>query len=177
MKKLKLEDKEFYDDNNECFITAKGGTYKFENSLRSLAKWESKYHRPFLVNDSKTVDELRYFCWCMCLDDSLDPRLIGDEELVVLTDYMKERPTATVLRDDPTEKRSSTFVTSETLYAKMAESGVSFECDTWNLIRLSTLLRTISEDSKPKRKMSQREIINQNREINSKRRAQLDSKG
>ena len=177
MKKLKLEDKEFYDDNNECFITAKGGTYKFENSLRSLAKWESKYHRPFLVNGSKTVDELRYFCWCMCLDDSLDPRLIGDEELVVLTDYMKERPTATVLRDDPTEKRSSTFVTSETLYAKMAESGVPFECDTWNLIRLSTLLRTISEDSKPKRKMSQREIINQNREINSKRRAQLDSKG
>lgn len=177
MKKLKLEDKEFYDDNNECFITAKGGTYKFENSLRSLAKWESKYHRPFLVNGSKTVDELRYFCWCMCLDDSLDPRLIGDEELVVLTDYMKERPTATVLRDDPTEKRSSTFVTSETLYAKMAESGVPFECDTWNIIRLSTLLRTISEDSKPKRKMSQREIINQNREINSKRRAQLDSKG
>lgn len=177
MKTLKLEDKEFYDDETDSFINVKGGVYKFENSLRALAKWESKYCKPFLVNDGKTVDELRYFCWCMCLDDSLDPRLIGDEELMVLTDYMKERPTATTFRDDPTEKRSSTFVTSETLYAKMAESGVPFECDTWNLIRLSTVLRAISEDSKPKRKMSQREIINQNREINAKRRAQLKSKG
>lgn len=177
MKTLKLEDKEFYDDEKDSFINVKGGFYKFENSLRALAKWESKYCKPFLINDGKTVDELRYFCWCMCLDDSLDPRLIGDEELMVLTDYMKERPTATMFRDDPTEKRSSTFVTSETLYAKMAESGVPFECDTWNLIRLSTVLRAISEDSKPKRKMSQREIINQNREINAKRRAQLKSKG
>lgn len=177
MKILNLKDKEFYDDANKVFVNVTGGTYKFENSLRAISKWESIYHKPFLVNDSKTISELRDYCICMCLDDSLDPCLIGDEDVVVLTEYMKERPSATTFKDDPTEKRSSSYVTSETLYAKMAECGVPFECDTWNILRLSNVLRAISEDSKPKRKMSPREIYNQNREINKQRRAQLKSKG
>lgn len=177
MKILNLKDKEFYDDVNNVFVRLAGGPYKFENSLRAIAKWESIYHKPFLVNDAKTVSELRDYCICMCLDDSLDPRLIGDEEVIALTDYMKERPSATTFRDDSTEKRPSSYVTSETLYAKMAECGIPFECDTWNILRLSNVLRTISEDSKPKRKMSQREVYRQNSEINKQRRAQLTSKG
>ena len=59
----------------------------------------------------------------------------------------------------------------------MISLGIPFECQKWHLNRLITLIRVVSEENAPKKKMSDREILTQQAELNAKRRAELNSKG
>jgi hypothetical protein len=54
---------------------------------------------------------------------------------------------------------------------------IPFECETWHLNRLFTLIRICNiKQSKPK-KMSRAEIAVRNRELNAQRKSQMGTKG
>ena len=45
---------EFYDDKTQEFKTVVGQTVLLEHSLRSLAKWEARWKKPFLSKEQTT---------------------------------------------------------------------------------------------------------------------------
>lgn len=171
---LKLPEVELWDAENEQFIVVDGGTFHFEHSLRAISKWEDAYEKPFLVNQHTDSEMLDYFV-CMCLED-IDKSLITSDVAAQIGDYMSAKHSATRItsRDDPS---GGTIQTSETLYASMAMAGVPFECDSWNINRLLTVLKVIAERNNPPKKMSRGEILAQNRALNAQRKAALHTKG
>ena len=59
----------------------------------------------------------------------------------------------------------------------MIACQIPFECETWHINRLLTLIRVCNQKNQPDKKMSQSEIMERNRELNRARRAKLGSKG
>lgn len=153
-------------------------TFRFEHSLKSVAKWEAKYRKPFLVETPHTAPELMDYYSCMCLDSGFKLIYLNQDSVDKLNKYISESQTATKVTFND-HSRSGSYVSSEVLYASMAMAGVPFEADRWHLSRLMALLGVISvkSDNGKTNKMSRAEVLEQNRALNEQRRRELGSKG
>lgn len=175
MLKVVFPDSEYFDNQRQLFIDVKGGTYYFEHSLLAISKWESKYRKPFLTQDTKTQEEWYAYIGCMALDKNFNLLLLTNQDAYIkILKYIKEPQTATRItsrNDSP----SSTYVSSELLYANMAQSGVPFIADRWHLSRLMALLGIIGEQNTPpeKKRMSENEVLEYQHNLNQERRAAL----
>jgi hypothetical protein len=170
-----------YDESTEKFGADGGFELQLEHSLVSLSKWESKFEKPFLGKDSKSPEEILEYVRCMVLT----PNPPGDflqklskENLEDINAYIERKMTATWFSELQPETRSrSETITSELIYYWMTAFNIPFECETWHLNRLFTLIRIANiKQSKPK-KMSRSEIAARNREMNRRRREQFGTKG
>lgn len=174
MLSLTIKPKEFWDEQKEEFIMypPKPITLKMEYSLLALSKWEEKHCKPFLDKKKKTEDEYLDFLICMCIAPPKDPnvfKILSDEETKEIEAYIKNPHTATVVRtrEKPHKKQ---IVTSEVLYAQMAQLQIPFSCEKWNLHRLTKLIEVAAMNNAPPDKMSKGDILRQNAAINAKRR-------
>lgn len=172
---INVPSEEFWDSEKEEFVVRDAEEYEMEHSLVAVAKWEAIWHKPFLVPRHTTDEMLSYF-QCMCLYDPIPLDAFSNEIVDQISKYISDQQTATRInaRDDP---HGATVQTAETIYATMAMANVPFECDKWNINRLLIVLKVISERNKPEKKMSNAEILAQNRELNAQRRAELHTKG
>ena len=64
---------EFWDERKEEFRYTKEQTLQLEHSLVSLSKWESKFCKPFLSKQEKTLEETIYYVKCMTLTQNVNP--------------------------------------------------------------------------------------------------------
>ena len=64
---------EFFDERKEEFVTTEAATITLEHSLLSLSQWESKWKKPFLGSENKTVEECIDYVRCMTQEDGIDP--------------------------------------------------------------------------------------------------------
>lgn len=179
---ITIPGKEFYDDFKQEFVYSEERTIELEHSLVSLSKWESMYHKPFISDNDKTVEETIDYIKCMTLtegvDDSVYSGLIHEPSLIEkINRYIDDPQTASIVIDHEKGKRSGEFTTSETIYYWMISLQIPFECQYWHLNRLIALIRFCSAKNAPKKKMSQREIMEQNRALNAARRKKLGTKG
>ena len=71
MLKIVIPGIELYDEEKEEFITTKPQTLHLEHSLVSLAKWESKWNKPFLTKDNKTYEEIIDYIRCMTITQNV----------------------------------------------------------------------------------------------------------
>lgn len=169
-----------YDESSDTFGTQGGVELQLEHSLVSLSKWESEFERPFLGSESKTPDEVLAYIGFMVLT----PNPPGDflqklskENMEAINAYMERKMTATWFSEIAPKSRSSETVTAELVYYWMTIFQIPFECETWHLNRLFTLIRICNvKQSKPK-KMSRSEIAARNRELNAQRKAKTGTKG
>lgn len=165
-------DREYYNEDTYQFITIPGRRLHFEHSLKTVAEWETLYRKPFLTREEKTTAELFDYFLLMCQEDisysDLTPDVIEQVSL-----YLEDKPTATVI--NPVEKPSNNgmVMTSEVIYAYMANARVPFECDTWNIHRLLTLLGVIGEFNAPKKKKSTSQILDDYDRINNERQEKI----
>jgi hypothetical protein len=176
MIKIHLEDRQLFDESTSRFITVHGGDFTFEHSLKAVAEWESKWKTPFMANTKKSYEQLVDYYTMMAIGERPSSYLFTTEVCNSLATYCMDTHTATVINDNEPNQQQS-FVTSEAIYAMMAMAGVPFECENWNLNRLTILLQVIAERSKPQKKMNVRDILAQNVDLNRKRREALNSKG
>lgn len=183
MLKLRIPDKEYYDDGLSEFITVKGGDYEFEHSLYAIAEWEKIHTRPFLAKDplkpiktqQLTPVEFIDYVKCMCTTE-LDIRLIDQDLIEIIGEYIGKSQTATTFMYP--EKSNNQVATSEWIYANMMLARIPIECEHWNLERLMVMMRVMTVLSGPKdRKMSRSDVMSRNRSINDARRRQLNTKG
>lgn len=180
MLKITIPSMEIYDPEENLFINTKEQTLSLEHSLVSISKWESKWRKPFLSKDSKTIEELKDYVRCMTLTQNVDPDLykfIPESAIRTVLDYIDEPMTATWFRDDKNKPKSREVITSEIIYYWMIAQGIPFECQKWHLNRLLTLIRVCSEKNAPQKKMGKKELLSRNKALNAARRKAHKSKG
>jgi hypothetical protein len=179
MLEITIPSYEFYDELNNEFFNFEGATLTLEHSLLSISKWESKWCKPFLSDKEKTLEESIDYIRCMTLDDNVDPnvyKFITNDLISKINLYIDSKMTATTISNNK-KTYNKEIVTSEIIYYWMVALNIPFECQTWHLNRLITLITVCSIKNATPKKMSNREIISQNKALNKARRKALNTKG
>lgn len=171
---------EYYDEVENVFHHEEGGIVQFEYSLKAMYDWEAKWTKPFLVGDY-TTEELRDFLLKMALT-KVDKRFLTREVMEELTEYIGTTQTATTFSEAPnhqngTKSNIGKIYTAEEIYGLMFMNQIPIEFENRNLNRLLVILRVISNYNQPKEKMSQEDIIAENRRLNEERKRKYGTKG
>lgn len=171
---------EMFNEENQEFITQGDVVLELEHSLASLSKWESKFEKPFLGDKDKTSEEIFGYVKAMTITLGVPEEVflrLSQSNIEDVNTYIDARMSATWFNEAPGAPRSRDVITSELIYYWMTVFNIPFECDSWHLNRLFTLIRICNiKQSKPK-KMSRAEIAVRNRELNAQRKTQLGTKG
>lgn len=171
---------EGWDEKNEVFVDAETVTIQLEHSLVSISKWESRWHKPFLIKEEKSYEETMDYIKCMTLTPDIGDEVyehMSNENMEQINKYIEDPMTATTFPNDNNRSRNREIVTSEVIYYWMISLQIPFECEHWPLKRLLTLIRVCNVKNAPTKKMSQRQIMSDNAALNAARRAKLNSKG
>jgi hypothetical protein len=171
---------EMFDEQTAEFITVADVTLDLEHSLVSLSKWESIHEKPFLGHAEKTREEARDYIKAMTLTPDVPDEVflkLTDNNIQSINKYIDLKMTATWFNEAPGAPKSRDVITAELIYWWMIEFKIPFECETWHLNRLFTLIRVCNiKQAKPK-KMTRSEIASRNRELNAQRKSQLGTRG
>lgn len=168
--------KELFDEASETFIYVpeEPFTIKLEYSLLAISVWESKWQVPFF-NRKLKPEEMIDLIQCMSLSGELNIDCFTQNDFESIIAYMNDPYSATtILRDD---SAISKILTTEVVYASMAARHIPFTCETWNINRLFKVIEVYDESSKEPKKMTQREIMEQNKALNAERRKKYNTKG
>ena len=171
---------EMFDEKTQEFFTLKEQTIQLEHSLISLSKWESKWCKAFLTDNEKTIEETLDYIKCMTITQNVDPdvyKRLGQNNMKIINDYITAPMTATTFHGNLQKGSNKETITSELIYYWMIALNIPMECEKWHLNRLLTLIRVCNVKNTPAKKMSKRDIVNQNASLNAARRKQLGSKG
>ena len=178
--KIFIPEKEFYDAENNEFITVKETVLTLEHSLISITNWESKWHKPYLSKEEKTKEEIIDYIRCMTLTPKVDPivyRCLTNDILNEIIEYIKNPMTATTITNKD-KKISKELITNELIYYWMSELGIPFDpCQKWHLNRLFTLIEVCAIKKQPPKKMSKKDIMRRNSALNAQRRAKHHTRG
>lgn len=176
-----IPDAEYYNNESLEFFEIKGKEITLEHSLKSISKWESKWKKPFLTDDKKTVEECLDYIKCMCLTPNVKDELYSNltrENVNSILDYIDDSMSATIINNGLVSKTSKKeVITSELIYYWMVALNIPFECEKWHINRLFNLIEICNiKNGKPKKK-SRKEILNEYSSLNAKRKAELNTKG
>lgn len=181
MLQLVIQPVEGWDEAKEEFVQLeKEQRLTLEHSLVSLSKWESKWHKPFLTKDEKTIEETIDYIRCMTITQNVKPEVynrLENEHIDQVNAYIEDSMTATWFREEKNKTRNNEIITSERIYYWMIALQIPVNFEKWHLNRLLTLIRVCNEENKPKKKMSRRELINQRRAENEARKKKWHTKG
>ena len=180
MLRITIPEMEFWDERKEEFRYAKEQTLQLEHSLVSLSKWESKFCKPFLSKQEKTLEETIYYVKCMTLTQNVNPDVynrLTDANIEEINRYIEAPMTATRFSDEKNGRPGREQITAELIYYWMIALNIPPEYQKWHLNRLLTLLRVCGEENSPKQKMTKREEMMQRDALNNARRAKYHTKG
>lgn len=179
MLEITVPGREYFNEATNEFVTVKEQTLRLEHSLVSLSKWESKWCKPFLGNEDKTLEESIDYVRCMTVTKNVDPlvyRNLTRKNFEDVNAYIEAPMTATWFRKEQ-GGHSREIITAEVVYYWMIALNIPFECEKWHLNRLLTLIKVCNEKNKPKKKMNRKDILARNRQLNESRRRAMNSKG
>lgn len=165
--------KQFVDQGEELVI-------ELEHSLISLSKWESEYQKPFLSSIDKSPEEILGYLKAMVLTPGVgleDLYRCSQADLEKIQQYIDSTQSATTFGIMPETRGPREVITSELIYYWMIVFQIPWEAQYWHLNRLFALIRICNiKNSKPK-KMSRRELAEQNARLNAERKARLGTSG
>ena len=174
MLEIHIPEKELYDIESGRFFKSEGIDLHFEHSLLSLTEWEMKYRKPFFGTEQKTDEEYLDYIRMMCFEELKDEYL-SSELVTHVIKYMQSKPSATKLSTD-NDSNSRRIMTSEVIYAYMANAQIPYSCESWNIQRLFYLLGVIGELNKPAKKMSPEEAMRKQAMLNQQRLAEEEER-
>ena len=181
MLQLKIPDSEMFDEGLQKFIKVKGQTLTLEHSLVSISKWESKYKKPFLSKDEKTIEETLDYIRFMTITQNVDPlmySLLSPDHIRQVMDYIEDPMTATTVSRKEGQGSGRNIVTSEVIYYYMTAYQIPFDpCQKWHLNRLLMLIKVCDEKNTPRKKMSKHDAASKYSSLNAARRARSHSRG
>lgn len=152
---------------------------EFEHSLRSLSKWESKYKIPFMAAREKTPSEMVDYYQCMLLSpvEPVFVYLLDPKQMDELTDYINLNLTASSVPNDGPPQHNPEITTSELIYFWMTALKINWEAQDWHLSRLMMLISITSYKQQPPKKRNPREVYNDMRRENERRKKLLNTSG
>lgn len=145
MLKLTIPVKEFFNNQDETFVYYGGCTVELEHSLASISKWEAKYHKRFLTNTEKTVDEVKDYVRFMVVTKDFDMNqlnALSETNYAQIKDYIMDPCTATTFSErSKSGSGRGEEISSELIYYWMIALEIPFECQYWHINRLLTLVK------------------------------------
>lgn len=178
---ITIPETELFDELRQEFIyVSKPTTLALEHSLVSISKWESKWKKPYLTDEEKTLEETIDYVRCMTITQNVDPNVyyaMTVQNLKDIEEYINDSHTATTINEVGPVKKNSERITSELVYYWMCEFGIPFETQKWHFNRLMTLIRIAGIKKNSDKKMSKKEAMQYQRDLNAARRAKKNSKG
>lgn len=181
MLQITIKGTELFDERTNKFIIVKGATLQLEHSLVSLSKWESKWKTYYLNNKDITQEMSIDYVRCMTTTQNVDPRVyeyLTPENMEEIRKYIDDPMTATTFKNTNSRPPNRSIVTAEIIYYWMVALQIPFDpCQKWHLNRLLTLIRVCDEKNSPKKKMSKRDAMAQQRSLNAARRAKHHTHG
>lgn len=179
MLRLTIVTAEGFDDSKNEFVEYETAMVELEHSLLSLSKWESKWEIPFLGSEEKTDEQVLDYVRMMILGDEITEELLSKftvKEFDTIKKYINAKMTATTFNETKKETAKE-VITAEIIYYWMIALGIPFECETWHLERLLTLIKVCNIKNAPKDKRSARQSAEERRALNEQRRRETGSRG
>lgn len=179
MLRITIPSIEWYDDITNEFTSSKEQTLQLEHSLVSISKWESKWKKPFLSKEDKTIEETVDYIKCMTTTQNVSDdvyKYITNDNLKEVQKYLEDGMTATTFSNN-SNGSSREIITSELIYYWMISMNIPFECQKWHLNRLLTLINVCSIKNRPAKKLSGKDLAKRNAELNESRRKMLNNGG
>jgi hypothetical protein len=179
MLKVTIPTIELYDETANEFVYIKEQILNLEHSLVSLSKWESKWCKPFISKEEKTVEETVDYIRCMTITQNVDEKIykyIPNDIVIQVRNYIDAEMTATTFSNDK-KTVNREIITAEIIYYWMTILNIPFECEKWHLNRLLTLINVCNIKNVPPKKMGKQDVLRRNTAINATRRNSLHSKG
>jgi hypothetical protein len=180
MLRILISGEEVFNEKTQTFDSFEDVVLELEHSLISLSKWESEYQKPFLSDKGKTSEETFGYLKAMVVTPNGDPDALyrcSQENIEEIQAYIESSQSATTFGSMPERRGPSEVITSELIYYWMVAFNIPFECQYWHLNRLLSLIRICNVKNAPPKKMSRNEIAQRNRDLNAKRRAELNTRG
>jgi hypothetical protein len=174
---------ESFDNAKQEFVKFDGYPVEMEHSLFTLSKWEQIWEKPFLDPGGRTAEETVSYIRQMITTPDVPEEVfsrINNADIRAVNDYIDRKMTATTIQELPQTggtRLSREIVTAEVMYYWMVALNIPFECQYWHLNRLITLVKVINLKQQPPKKMSRRDIANQQRQLNEQRRAKFGTQG
>lgn len=169
---------EFFNSETNEIFNVKDTTLVLEHSLISLSLWESKWKKPFLSRENKTLEETIDYIRCMTLNKNVNPityQLLNNSAIEKVQKYIEDPMTATTFKEE--KKYNREIITSEIIYYWMFSLQIPIECQKWHLNKLLAQIKVCSLKNAPQKKMKNQDLMNRNRSLNAARRAAANSKG
>lgn len=177
---IQIPELELFDEETAKFSIAEAQTLVLEHSLVSLSKWESKWEKPFLSHERKTLEETYGYISCMGVGEDIPEELvqrISEDQFQEINDYIEKKMTATWFTNLPASQSSRETITAEIIYYWMIALQIPTEYEIWHLNKLFTLIKVVNEKNKPTKKMDRKTAASEQRRINELRRQQYASNG
>lgn len=171
---------DYFDEKESRFIPRPSKIVKLEHSLKSVAKWESKWKVSFLSTKELTQEQNIDYIHCMETSGQIDPKVfdfLTPDQLKTINEYINDKMTATTINRRGPQKPSREIITSEVIYYWMIQYGIPPEYERWHLNRLLTLIEVCSVKGGPQKKMSRKEQMAEQRALNATRKAKHKTKG
>ena len=161
---ITVPSREFFDEKTQKFINVKETTLTLEHSLVSLHKWEQKWKKPFLKEE--TMKEL------------------GPEAML---DYIRCMSMTRLEKDKTKNRRAKKEIqTAELIYWQMIALQIPKEFEKWHLNSLLTLIRVCgikneeqynNSSSGAGKGKTKKPNLRSRAALNAKRRAAMHSAG
>lgn len=171
---------ELFNQRTEEFESSEDFVLQLEHSLLSLSKWESIYEKPFLASTQKSDAEVLGYVRCMVITPDVPPDVylrLSQDNLSAINTYISRKMTATWFNEQTKNAKGGETITAELIYYWMVSLNIPFECQSWHLNRLLTLIKVCTHKNSPAKKLSRREIAERQRALNEQRKAQLGTRG
>jgi hypothetical protein len=153
---------------------------KFEHSLLSLSKWESKHKIPFMARRIKSNEELLDYFQDMLLTPE-DPRLIymlDPGQLDALGSYINDPMTASSVPNEETRRFEAETITSELIYYWLVALEIPFTpTETWHVNRIVMLVQITSFKKQPPKKRPAGDVMARWRDLNEQRKKMFNTNG
>lgn len=171
--------REQFNSETQEFIYTKETKLVLEHSLLSIAKWEAKWHKVFLGKNKKTPEETLDYIRCMTITQNVDPNVyyaLTEENLTEIDDYINDPMSALIFKDEK-NKQSKEPITNELIYYWMTTLNIPVEFEKWHVNRLLSLIKLAGIKNQPKKKTSQKELIDRYHEINEANKKKFNTRG
>lgn len=170
---------EMYHYGQNRFINIPSCVLTLEHSLMSVAKWEAKWHTPYLNAKKRSTEQEMDYIRCMVVGPIKNDYVLSGlsaENIVQIRAYIDDTMTATTF-SKVSHSTSKEVVTAEILYCRMFANNIPMECQKWHLNRLIALIRVCDIKNGPQSKMNKRETATHYAEQNALRKAKYNTKG
>jgi hypothetical protein len=155
---------------------------RFEHSLLSLSKWESRTRKVFLSRtEQKSHSELLDYFQDMLLSPEGRPELVyllSPEQMDRIANYINEDQTASSVPQEGPKQVNPETITSELIYYWLVAMRIPFHpVESWHLSRCMMLVQITNYKNQPPKKKNPRDVMRDWRQENERRKKLLGTTG